>query len=46
MGSIVLQVIFFIALVLILARPLGIYIAKVFKNEEVFLSSKLNKDKK
>lgn len=38
MSSILIQVIVFILLVLLLAKPLGIYISKVFKNEKVFLS--------
>lgn len=38
MSSILMQVIVFILLVLLLAKPLGIYISKVFKNEKVFLS--------
>lgn len=38
MSSIVIQVIVFILLVLLLAKPLGIYISKVFKNEKVILS--------
>ena len=38
MSSNVIQVIFFIMLVILLANPLGIYISKVFKNEKVFLS--------
>ena len=38
MISILIQVIVFILLVLLLAKPLGIYISKVFKNEKVFLS--------
>lgn len=38
MSSIVLQSMFFILLVIILAKPLGIYMAKVFRNEKVFLS--------
>lgn len=36
--SIVIQVIVFIAVVILLAKPLGIYISKVFKNERVFLT--------
>lgn len=42
MSSIVLQSIFFIFLVIILAKPLGIYMAKVFRNEKVFLSKVAN----
>lgn len=38
MSSIVLQVIFFIIVVILLSKPLGHYISKVFKNEPVFLS--------
>lgn len=38
MSSIVLQCVFFILLVIILAKPLGHYMAKVFNNERVFLS--------
>ena len=38
MSSILIQVIVFILLVLLLSKPLGIYISKVFKNEKVFLS--------
>ncbi len=38
MSSIVLQIILFILLVIILAKPLGHYMAKVFNNEKVFLS--------
>ncbi|WP_092925272.1 potassium-transporting ATPase subunit KdpA [Romboutsia hominis] len=38
MSSIVIQVIFFLAIVLLLAKPLGIYISKVFKGKRVFLS--------
>ncbi|MDQ0557780.1 potassium-transporting ATPase subunit KdpA [Paraclostridium ghonii] len=36
--SIVIQVIVFIVVVILLAKPLGIYISKVFKNERVFLT--------
>lgn len=38
MSSIFLQSVFFILLVIILAKPLGHYMAKVFRNEKVFLS--------
>nr|WP_307509445.1 potassium-transporting ATPase subunit KdpA [Paeniclostridium ghonii] len=38
MMSIVIQVIVFIVVVILLAKPLGIYISKVFKNERVFLT--------
>ncbi|WP_270940316.1 potassium-transporting ATPase subunit KdpA [Romboutsia lituseburensis] len=38
MSSLVLQCVFFILLVIILAKPLGHYMAKVFNNERVFLS--------
>lgn len=41
MSSILIQVIVFILLVLLLAKPLGIYISKVFKNEKVFLSKSI-----
>ncbi|GAA0090355.1 potassium-transporting ATPase subunit KdpA [Paraclostridium bifermentans] len=36
--SIVIQVFVFIAVVILLAKPLGIYISKVFKDEKVFLT--------
>lgn len=39
--SIVIQVFVFIAVVILLAKPLGIYISKVFKNEKVFLTKVL-----
>lgn len=38
MSSIVIQVLFFTLLVILLAKPVGLYISKVFKNEKVFLS--------
>ncbi|WP_419742815.1 potassium-transporting ATPase subunit KdpA [Paraclostridium dentum] len=36
--SIVIQVFIFLAVVILLAKPLGIYISKVFKDEKVFLT--------
>ncbi|RDY22940.1 potassium-transporting ATPase subunit KdpA [Romboutsia maritimum] len=42
MSSIFIQILFFIVVTIILAKPLGLYIAKVFKGENVFLSKALN----
>lgn len=38
MKSIIIQFIFFITVVILLAKPLGIYISSVFKNKKVFLT--------